>query len=319
MFLNFQRQRARKKIEFSDIQLKMAASFNNNAYHYFRTWYVFHCRDRIHMGKISWYFRRTSTGICTPLENVQQLQLQLMRSWLLGIHFNIIRHIFKKFVLQMLWRYFLWIKPKYLRIKRFYEVITVHKFYHRCLIESQINICIHLLKCCYDYKFFLPTLPLHKWNNVFKSGPNKICERESLKNLKWYGLFKQTISIRIFQKLSSTNLRIKRFYEVITVRKFYQRCLIESQINIWIHLKCCYDYKFFLPTLPLHKWNNVFKSGPNKICERESLKNLKWYGLFKQTISIRIFQRLSSTNYLIHSRIYCPKYHTRSNKISLYL
>ena len=227
MFLNFQRQRARKKIEFSDIQLKMAASFNNNAYHYFRTWYVFHCRDRIHMGKISWYFRRTSTGIYTPLENVQQLQLQLMRSWLLGIHFNIIRHIFKKFVLQMLWRYFLWIKPKYLRIKRFYEVITVHKFYHRCLIESQIN--------------------------------------------------------------------------------------------IWIHLKCCYDYKFFLPTLPLHKWNNVFKNGPNKICERESLKNLKWYGLFKQTISTRIFQRLSSTNYLIHSRIYCPKYHTRSNKISLYL
>ena len=29
-------------------------------------------------------------------------------------------------------------------------------------------------------------------------------------------------------------------------------------------------------------WDKVFKSGPNKICGRQSLKNLKGYGLLKQ-------------------------------------
>ena len=44
-------------------------------------------------------------------------------------------------------------------------------------------------------------------------------------------------------------------------------------------------------------WDNVFMNGPNKICGRQPLKHLKWYGLFKQTISLQIFQRLSSTNF----------------------
>ena len=32
-------------------------------------------------------------------------------------------------------------------------------------------------------------------------------------------------------------------------------------------------------------WANVFKNGPSKICGRQRLKNLKWHGLPKQTIS----------------------------------
>ena len=35
-------------------------------------------------------------------------------------------------------------------------------------------------------------------------------------------------------------------------------------------------------------WNKVFKSGPSKICGRQPLKNLKGYGLLKQTISLQI-------------------------------
>ena len=31
-------------------------------------------------------------------------------------------------------------------------------------------------------------------------------------------------------------------------------------------------------------WNKAFKSGPAEICGRQPLKNLKWYGLLKQTI-----------------------------------
>ena len=41
-------------------------------------------------------------------------------------------------------------------------------------------------------------------------------------------------------------------------------------------------------------WDKVFKNGPSEI---QPLKNLKWYGLPKQTISLKIFQRLSSTNF----------------------
>ena len=35
-------------------------------------------------------------------------------------------------------------------------------------------------------------------------------------------------------------------------------------------------------------WDEVFKSGPSKICIRHSLKNLEGYGLLKQTISLQI-------------------------------
>ena len=38
------------------------------------------------------------------------------------------------------------------------------------------------------------------WVKVFKNGPGKICGRQSLKYLKWYGLPKQTISLQIFLK-----------------------------------------------------------------------------------------------------------------------
>ena len=36
-------------------------------------------------------------------------------------------------------------------------------------------------------------------------------------------------------------------------------------------------------------WAKVFKNGPSKIYGRQPLKNLKWYGLLRQTISFQIF------------------------------
>ena len=39
----------------------------------------------------------------------------------------------------------------------------------------------------------------------------------------------------------------------------------------------------------IDKWGKVFKNGPSKICGRQPLKNLKGYGLLKQTISLQIF------------------------------
>ena len=37
------------------------------------------------------------------------------------------------------------------------------------------------------------------------------------------------------------------------------------------------------------KWDKVFKNGPSKIFGRQPLKNLKEYGLLKQTILLETF------------------------------
>ena len=52
------------------------------------------------------------------------------------------------------------------------------------------------------------------------------------------------------------------------------------------------------------KWDKVFKDGPSKFCGRKPFKKFKGHGLLRQTISLQIFQRFSSTNYTwsIHVR-----------------
>ena len=48
----------------------------------------------------------------------------------------------------------------------------------------------------------------------------------------------------------------------------------------------------------IFKWYKAFKNGPSKICGRQVLKNLKGYGLLKQTIiSLQIFGRLCSRKF----------------------
>ena len=46
---------------------------------------------------------------------------------------------------------------------------------------------------------------------------------------------------------------------------------------------------FYFGSFHLLTWDKVFKNGPSKICERQPLKNLKGYGLLKQTIYLKIF------------------------------
>ena len=44
-----------------------------------------------------------------------------------------------------------------------------------------------------------------------------------------------------------------------------------------------------LKTLLTNRWDKVFKGESSKICGTQPLKNLKGYGLIKQTISLQIF------------------------------
>ena len=47
-----------------------------------------------------------------------------------------------------------------------------------------------------------------------------------------------------------------------------------------------------------HNEDKVFKIGSSEICERRQLlKELQWHGLLKHTISLQIFQKLSSANF----------------------
>ena len=55
-------------------------------------------------------------------------------------------------------------------------------------------------------------------------------------------------------------------------------------------------------------WGKVFKNGPSKICERQPFKNLKGYGLLKQTISSSFLQAVFHKFYQVHSWILCPKW-----------
>ena len=50
-------------------------------------------------------------------------------------------------------------------------------------------------------------------------------------------------------------------------------------------------------TIDIFNWVRVFRNGPSKISGRQPFKNLKWYGLPRQTISLQMFKRLSSTNF----------------------
>ena len=66
----------------------------------------------------------------------------------------------------------------------------------------------------------------------------------------------------------------------------------ETSGMIWVK-----ERTFNFAKTTVYRWGKVFKNGQSKICGRQPLKNLKWYGLPRQTISLQIFLRLSSTNF----------------------
>ena len=80
-------------------------------------------------------------------------------------------------------------------------LLKITKFLTKSSAESMHPICIFWT---YIYsKNMIPPFPVYQSQllyKVFKNGPDKICGRQSLKNLKWYSLFKQTTSDDIATK-----------------------------------------------------------------------------------------------------------------------
>ena len=83
-------------------------------------------------------------------------------------------------------------KPEFFRFF-FFEVKLWHHFG-----KLLFNFMLHCFCYCYSDKVFLANSLHITWDKVFKNGTSEICGRQSLKNLKWYGLLKQTISLQIF-------------------------------------------------------------------------------------------------------------------------
>ena len=75
---------------------------------------------------------------------------------------------------------------------------------------------------------------------------------------------------------------------------FDQHALGHEYILIF-YLTLFAKFTHFIPVIALHffslgnKWDKVFKNGPSKICERQPLKNMMWYGLLRQTILLPFF------------------------------
>ena len=66
---------------------------------------------------------------------------------------------------------------------------------------------------------------------------------------------------------------------------------VESFVQAW--------WKFYVEVSSMVEdciWVKVFKNVPSKICGKQPLKNLNWYGL--PTILLQSFKKLSSTNFL---------------------
>ena len=72
---------------------------------------------------------------------------------------------------------------------------------------------------------FLLPFASYIWDNVFKNEPSKICGRQPLKKLKWYGLFNQ-----MFLQCLISNLFVVLKYEAM-MHLFVLVCFFFS--NLW--------------------------------------------------------------------------------------
>ena len=87
------------------------------------------------------------------------------------------------------------------------------------------------------------------WDNPFKKGPSRICGRQPLKNLKWYGL-KQTILLQFF----------KGYLRQILLGPFLNTL---SQVLLYIK-------KYTL-------WVRVIKIQPDATIFKRNLSELEWF------------------------------------------
>ena len=80
----------------------------------------------------------------------------------------------------------------------------------KCLFPGYLLSFSEILKKKNGLCGFLLPFASYIWDNIFKNEPSKICGRQPLKNLKWYGLFKQ-----MFLQCLISNLFVVLKYETM--------------------------------------------------------------------------------------------------------
>ena len=83
-----------------------------------------------------------------------------------------------------------WVKRRtyFERFKWMYKVKTFNLYW--IIIIEKVSFEVHIFLSTITQK---ANAQMNKWERVFMNGPSKICGRQPLKKLKWYGLLKQTI------------------------------------------------------------------------------------------------------------------------------
>ena len=90
--------------------------------------------------------------------------------------------------------FFFWMLNDFVRVlKAFQPTLCQYSNWMQCFPVFSI-ICCTILKSI-EIKRNIG----RKWVKVFKNGPSKICGRQSLKNLKWCDLLKQTNHFKFFK------------------------------------------------------------------------------------------------------------------------
>ena len=101
---------------------------------------------------------------------------------------------------------------------------------------------------------FLELWKTHIWDKVIKNVPNKICRRQPLKNLKWDSLLKQTKSLQIFKRLSST------YFTCSILEYFLPSATIKNNVNFAILISKDVCTRFVVYILVLHLFRKSFMS-----------------------------------------------------------
>ena len=120
---------------------------------------------------------------------------------------------------------------------------------------------------------------------VFKIGSSEICERrQPLKELQWHGLLKHTISLQIFQKLSSAN-----FTWSILEYFFPTKAAAKPSLVIIRRLfrKVSQNYSENADVGALSSWNNSENTGDSTFLKvLESLRRTTLNSLSKKSLNI---------------------------------
>ena len=70
---------------------------------------------------------------------------------------------------------------------------------------------------------------------------------------------------------------------------FLKNSKLDYQKILRLKIVLGWDQRFCQYKSNITTWDKLFKNGPSKVCLRQPLNDLKWYGLLGQTILLQIF------------------------------